>query len=158
MRCAHRVAGLSFLAVALFVVWQSASMKYYTSFGPGPGFFPFWLGSLLAVLSVAWLIQISRHPAESLKEDLIPDRAGVLRIGSVWLALVLVTLLMEVIGFRLAMLGFLLFLLVVLGHHRPVVAVLISLAGSFGVAYVFKHALNMQLPYAMFDFLRNLGL
>ena len=88
----------------------------------------------------------------------MPDRSGTLRIGSVLLALVLVTLLMEIIGFRLAMMGFLLFLLVVLGRHRPVVAVLISLAGSFGVSYAFKHLLNMQLPYAMFDFLRDLGL
>jgi len=158
MRRVCQVAGLCFFAVALFVVWKSLSMKYYSSFGPGPGFFPFWLGTLLAALSVAWVAQITFRQAEPMKEGFIPNRAGKLSIVAVLVALVLVTWLMEIIGFRLTMLGFQLFLLVVLGRQNKVVAVLIALAGSFGVFYAFEHWLGIRLPYATLDFLKDLGL
>ena len=115
MRRVCQAAGLCFFAVALFVVWKSLGMKYYSSFGPGPGFFPFWLGALLAVLSIAWVAQVTFRQAEPMKEGFIPGRAGKLSIVAVFLALVLVTWLMEIIGFRLTMLGFQLFLLIVLG-------------------------------------------
>jgi putative tricarboxylic transport membrane protein len=133
-------------------------MKYYSSFGPGPGFFPFWLGTLLAALSVAWVAQVTFRQAEPMKEGFIPSRAGKLSIVAVLLALVLVTWLMEIIGFRLTMLCFQLFLLVVLGRQNKVVAVLIALAGSFGVFYAFEHWLSIRLPYATLDFLKDLGL
>ena len=158
MRRVCQVAGLCFFALALFVVWKSLSMKYYSSFGPGPGFFPFWLGTLLAALSVAWVAQITFRTAEPMKEGFIPSRAGKLSIVAVLLALVLVTWLMEIIGFRLTMLGFQLFLLVVLGRQNKVAAVLIALAGSFGVFYVFEHWLSIRLPCATLDFLKDLGL
>ena len=158
MRRVCQVAGLGFFAVASFVVWQSLGMKYYTSFGPGPGFFPFWLGTLLAALSVAWLAQVSFREVEPMKEGFIPNRTGTLCIVAVLLALVLVTWLMEIIGFRLTMLGFQLFLLAVLGRQNKLVTVSIALAGSFGVFYVFEHWLGIRLPYATLDFLRDLGL
>ena len=41
------------LAFGAFVIHESLDHKYYGSdFGPGPGFFSFWLGILLMVLSL----------------------------------------------------------------------------------------------------------
>lgn len=158
MRRVCQVAGLCFLALSLFVVWKSFGMKYYSSFGPGPGFFPFWLGTLLAVLSAAWVIQVTFGATEPMQEGFIPNRAGKISIVAVLIALILVTWLMEIIGFCLTMFVFQLFLLAVLGKQNKVVAVLIAAVGSFGVFYAFEHWLGIRLPYAELDFLKNLGL
>ena len=131
MRRVCQVAGLCFLALSLFVVWKSFGMKYYSSFGPGPGFFPFWLGTLLAVLSAAWVIQVTFGATEPMQEGFIPNRAGKISIVAVLIALILVTWLMEIIGFCLTMFVFQLFLLAVLGKQTK------ELAGKH--CYEFMH-------------------
>ena len=83
-------------------------------------------------------------------DDFFADRKGYLRIGAVLAALVGVIALMESIGFCLVMLGFYLFLLIVLGRQHPVVTGIVALAGSLGVYYVFVHWLAVPLPIGLF--------
>ena len=62
------------------------------------------------------------------------------------LLLAVTTLLMEVLGFQLAMLVFNVVLLVALGDRRWIVIALFAVAGSFGVYYVFTRWLDVLLP------------
>jgi putative tricarboxylic transport membrane protein len=158
MRLLYQVASLSFFAGGVFLVWEASKLTYYSRLGPGPGFFPLWLGLLLAVLALVWFGQVTLRPVAAMEKDFIPDRSGTIRIIAIMLALVLFTALLEPIGYRLSMLLFLLFLLTVLGRQHPLVTVAVSALGSFGVYWVFLYWLAVPLPTASIDLLKNLGL
>jgi hypothetical protein len=65
---------------------------------------------------------------------------------AILLALIGTVLLLEPLGFRLTTLATYLFLLYTLGRPRPLVAVAVALAASFGVYYVFVTLLKVALP------------
>ncbi len=158
MRRLYQVASLVFIAVGGYVVQEARDLTLFTELGPGPGFFPFWLGLLFMGISAAWLGQVTIQPSEPIADDLVPNRLGALRSLSIVVALVLFTLLVGTLGFKVTMLAFLLFMLFALGRQNPVLTVLISLVGSFGVFYVFKVWLNVHLPESSIELLQNLGL
>ena len=87
------------LAFGAFVIHESLKHNYYGSdFGPGPGFFSFWLGILLMVLSLAQIVMTWRRPAEPLPAGFIPNREGIKRMLSIIGALVASLFLMTKIG------------------------------------------------------------
>jgi hypothetical protein len=55
---------LALLGCGLFFMWQSASLPFGRVGLPGPGFFPFVLGCVLALLALAILYTVWRTPAE----------------------------------------------------------------------------------------------
>ena len=129
-----------------FIVHQSLGHSYYGSdFGPGPGFFSFWLGILLMLLSLGQLVATLRRPAEPLPQGFIPGRDGIKRMLSILGALVASLLLMDKLGFSLTMLGFAIFLLRVLGHQSWWLTLLLAVVGSFGTSYLFG-LLQVMLP------------
>jgi len=60
--------------------------------------------------------------------------------------LVAAVAMLELVGFRIAMLALLAYVLAVLGVRRWVALALFALAGSFGVHYVFYQLLKVPLP------------
>lgn len=159
MRRYYQAAGLLALALAVYVMVESrTSLNYYTEYGPGPGFLPFWCGVLLAGFSAAWLFQVSLRPVEAPPEGFAPPHAGLVRIVSVIGALFAFALLMGVVGFQLAMLAFLWFLLLRIGDRKHLASFLLALAGSAAFTYLFRNRLDVPLPLSAFEFLRNLGL
>ena len=87
MRLAHRIAGAVLLALALFLGAVAFRLSYYSSLGPGPGFFPLWLCGLLAILALAMIAQATLGGDGPLPVDFFPDRTGALRIAVAILAL-----------------------------------------------------------------------
>lgn len=158
MRRVYQIASLVFLVFSACLVFQSRQMEYYADLGPGPGFFPFWLGALLAVLSIIWLIQVSTGPRDTMEVGFIPSRQGLVRILSILVAMALFGWVVDDLGFQLTMLFFLGLLLITLGRQKLIVTAAVALVGSFGVYYAFTHWLDVQLPASSIDFLRNLGL
>ena len=133
------------LLLCLLAVWQSSLLSLTDKLGPGPGFFPFWLSLIGSVFSLALLIGVWRAPDEA-GEPVLPDSYGLKRIGAIVGSLAVTALLMELLGFQLAMLGFNVALLVALGERRWLSIGLFALAGSFGVHYVFTRWLDVLLP------------
>ena len=157
MRRIFQVASLALFGLGLFLVFQGRSIGLAGHFGPGPGFFAFWIGFALATLSVVWCIRVSLQPAVAMPPGFIPERGGILRVVLVILALVAFAALLELIGFNLAMLGLLACLMFGFGREHVTLKVVISLAGSFGVHYVFEKLLRVPLPYSSIGFLRSWG-
>jgi putative tricarboxylic transport membrane protein len=157
MRRVYQVTGVLFLALGIYVAVAARRMEYFTPIGPGAGFFPFWLGLLMAVLALVWLGQVSLGSPVVTPEDLVPDRAGVTRIVAVLLALVLLTGLIDRMGYCLAMLAFSLGLLVGVGRQPLIVSLPFALTASFGFYYVFRYWLGVQLPPSSVELLSNLG-
>ncbi len=154
----EQVASLVFLGFSIWLLLKSHAMEYMAPTGPGPGFFPFWLGALLAVLSVIWLVRSSIPPSEPLEQGFVPSREGALRVLSIIAALAVFSAVVDLFGFQLTTLVFLAMLLTTLGRQRLVTTAAVSIGGSFGVYYVFTHWLDVSLPASSIDLLHNLGL
>jgi len=158
MQRIHQAAALCFLLFSGLVMWGSWGLDYYTKLGPGSGFFPFWCGVVTGVLSLLWLIQVSRRSGRPKDGAFLPERAGIARILAILAALGAMAGLMDFLGFQLMMFALLVFLLMFLGQQRIWMTLVIALLGSVGVYHVFGRYLDVQLPAATVKFLSYLGL
>jgi putative tricarboxylic transport membrane protein len=158
MKRVYQTAGLCFVGLSAFVVWESWTLEYYTSLGPGPGFFPLWLGIVMGVLSLVWLVQVFGRKGDPDDVSALPERDGIARILSTLAALVGMGGLMNLLGFRLAMFLFLVFLLKVLGRQALWITLIVAFLGSVGVYHLFGTYLDVPLPAATLKPLAKLGL
>lgn len=63
MRTADRIGAAILLVVAVaYTATAAGRYTYWTATGPGSGFFPFWLGLVLAALSALLLVSAARRP------------------------------------------------------------------------------------------------
>ena len=154
MRQGRLIATGAMLVLCLFTIWQSLLLPLTDRLGPGPGFFPFWLALIGAVLAVGLLITTFREAADPSDAEtrILPHGEG----GKRWLAIVVllaaVTVAMEFVGFRLAMLAFNAILVIALGERRWWVIAVFAVLGSVGVYYVFTTWLDVLLPVSQFGF------
>ncbi len=158
MQRIYQTAALCFIGLSVFVVWESWNLEYYTMLGPGPGFFPLWLGLAMGGLSLVWLVRVSGRSGGPKDVAFLPQRAGLVRILSVLAALVGMAGLMNLFGFQLMMFLFLVFLLLVLGRQALWLTFVVALLGSVGVFHLFGGYLDVPLPVATVKLLANLGL
>jgi putative tricarboxylic transport membrane protein len=134
------VSGAFWLAVALFAVVHGHALKLGTLGRPGPGFFPFWGGVLLAVLSILLLAGTLRARGS----------APVPALGSTKLLVVIVALLgyvalLETLGFAIVTFLFLAVLLRLEGRGWGA-SVLTAVLGTAGAFALFQLWLKTQLP------------
>ena len=158
MQHIYQTAALGFIGLSAFVLWESWNLEYYTNLGPGPGFFPLWLGVAMGGLSIAWLLRVSGRSGRPKEAVLFPQRAGMVRILSILAALVAMAGFMNFLGFQLMMFLFLLFLLMGLGGQAFWAALVVALLGSVGVFHLFGGCLDVSLPVASVKLLAVLGL
>ena len=147
MARAYQVVSMVFLALGLFIMWQSFSIRYMTALGPGPGFFGVWLGGLLALMSAIFFVQNSL-PRWRRDEPfvLLPERVARFRLLVILAALVLTILVMPLLGFRLTVFGLCVVILGIVGRQPWWLTLLIAAIASFGVFYVFNDLLSVVLP------------
>ena len=126
-------------------------LSYYSSLGPGPGFFPLWLCGLLAILALAMIAQATLGGDGPLPVDFFPDRTGALRIAVAILALFATAATMSLVGFRIGAFVFYVVLLVAFGRRNPLEILALAAIGSFGVYALFSRVLSQPLPTGLFD-------
>jgi putative tricarboxylic transport membrane protein len=142
----YQAGGLVIAVGGAALFYASTQMRYATSLGPGPGFFPYWLSALLAVLGVVMIMQATISPPQPLPEDFWPAAGGGRRLVAILAGVALAALGIEPLGFPLTMAAVILLILVALGFRRPLPLAATAFAGSFGVHYVFTRWLSVQLP------------
>ncbi|MFY0408891.1 tripartite tricarboxylate transporter TctB family protein [Solicola sp. PLA-1-18] len=152
-------------AVGAAAVVGSLRLGYWTEIGPGPGFFPLWLGVILTVLGLIWLQRSVRELLSGSPEEVRPPTAdeGVepyswSTVGAILGSLVVLASVLDLVGYQLSMLVFLVFHLKVLGRRGWLLTLVLSVAGSFGVFVVFTRLLTVNLPASSLPFLAGLGL
>jgi putative tricarboxylic transport membrane protein len=158
MQRIHQGAALCFTAFSASVVWESWNLEYYTPLGPGAGFFPLWLGIAMGGLSLIWLVQVSGRKGRPKEGLFLPERGGMARLLSVLGAMAASTLLMDFLGYQLAMFLLLCFLLLIPGRQTIRLTLIVALLGSVGVYHLFGGYLDVQLPKASLALLAGLGL
>jgi putative tricarboxylic transport membrane protein len=156
MRQGRLIATGAMLAFCLFALWQSLLLSLTDRLGPGPGFFPFWLALIGIVLAIALLFSTWREPRPAAQDAsieevrILPHGWGALRCLAIIGLLAAVTVAMELVGFRLAMLVFNAALVIALGERRWWIVAVFAVLGSFGVYYVFTTWLDVLLPTGQF--------
>jgi putative tricarboxylic transport membrane protein len=154
VRSGWQIACLCLLGIFLPALVTSLGYSLTDALGPGPGFFPFWLSLIGAVLSAAMLAQVTLAGTDEGIEggaiSLAPDRRVALQAVGVLVALTAAAALLEPLGYRLTMLPFIAGLLFILGARSSLAIALTALAGSFGVFHVFYHWLKVPLPIGEF--------
>jgi hypothetical protein len=97
---------------------------------------------------VTWSRKTPFTPGSPLPED----RAGTIRIFIILAALVGSLAFLDLLGFRITLFLFLIFLPLALGMRNWVIALIFSLLGSFGVFHVFYYWLKVPLPMGVLGF------
>ena len=143
LKLGWQVACLCLLGIFVPALVTSLGYSLTDALGPGPGFFPFWLSVGGGFLGLVLLVQAARgtlqFETQTLKFELRP-------VALVFAGLIVATALLEAVGFRLAMLALLPYLLLVLGVRNWFALAAFSLAGSFGVYHLFSGPLKVPLP------------
>lgn len=153
-----RLTALAGLLLGAWVSWTALDLTFYTRIGPGPGFFPFWLGLILAVFSAVILAGSFRSLPEALARRFLPRGRARLEVISTFLAIAAFALLVERLGFAITMFGMLLALLLMRGCRLVPTALGVALCGSFGVGFAFTRWLGVYVPPAPGGLFRFLGL
>lgn len=151
---ADPVSGLFWLIFSAFVSYESYSLGLGTLHQPGPGFFFFWTGIVIAILSlIVIVISLKKRPSEEAQQPAL-GKKNLTKIVLVLISLLLYALLMERLGFLIVTLLFFIFLLGAIEKKRWSFAVLVSLIVTAVSYLVFEKALQSQLPKGLLDFLR----
>lgn len=140
------VSGLFWLAVAIFATVQGFLLNLGNLNRPGPGFFPFWGGVVLGLLSLILLVRSLRKPAASGIPGLRSPKLLVV-MG----ALLGYVVLLEVLGFVAVTFLFLL-LLFRLERRGWAFSVVSALLGAFASYVLFQLWLKTQLPVGPLGF------
>jgi hypothetical protein len=151
VRLADRVAAVLLLAFgAGYATMAARSYTYWGTHGPGSGFFPFWLGTAMAVLALLFLISAIRQPTPG--QPWLPRGHGLLRLIAVTVASALFVVLLPVLGMTLATALFLLGVLKLLEGHGWLIAVSVALATSLGNWAIFAWWLQVPFPTGVLGF------
>ncbi|MCG7359732.1 tripartite tricarboxylate transporter TctB family protein [Roseomonas sp. ACRSG] len=153
-----RLVALGFGLLGGRVILTALDLVYYTPVGPGPGFFPFWLGALLVLLCAAILVgSFLPGTVPDFPADLLPRGAALAQMLVTFACIAAFALLVERLGFVIVMFAVMMVLL--LANRVPfVTALLVALGSSLGIGYAFVEWLGVFLPAAPWGLLGAVGL
>ncbi len=150
MSVTHLIANLFWIAFSMAVCIESWHLKLGTFHKPGPGFFPFYAGALLGVLS---LISLTKSLGE--KKKVIPGiwtNVNVSKLALLVAVLFLYPILLNTLGFLLATLLLLLFLFRAAEPYRLRTVLFASLLTVVATYVIFVVLLECQLPKGLLEF------
>ncbi|HEY7655615.1 MAG TPA: tripartite tricarboxylate transporter TctB family protein [Burkholderiales bacterium] len=143
-------AGL-LVALGVFVAAQAWDWPYLTKDGPGPGFFPLWIGLLLAALSIA-LVALQARDAAAGRAPEKTDWRGTGRVLVGWLAVMAAAALLKPAGFVVSYVLLTAFLIRVVFRQRWTQAAAVSLGSAAAFWLLFVKLLKVRLPAGPWGF------
>jgi putative tricarboxylic transport membrane protein len=145
------ISGAVLAALGVFIITQALAWDYYTLDGPGPGFFPFWYGVAMVVLSLLLVLNAARADSDGDSKAGM-DWPATGRAMTVWLAFALSVGLMDFLGFLISF-ALLSFFLVAVIFRRPfTTAAVVAVASALAFHLIFPVALSVSLPVGPFGF------
>jgi putative tricarboxylic transport membrane protein len=141
------IAGGCLLAFGIYVITGAARLSYTAEVGPGPGFFPLWIG--IGVVIFAAVLMLASYAGA---KQPAPSGAPTIRALTGWLAVMIAIFLAGRIGFVVSYILLTAFLIYAL-DRRPVwlaAAVGVGLSVAFHVLFV--RALDVSLPAGPWGF------
>lgn len=151
MRQADRIAGAGLLALA--VAFSAGALKNYAYWGdngPGPGFLPFWLGLVMAVLAALMLLRAVR--ATDTGPPWLPRGDGLRRLALVLGLTIAFVALLGVLGMVVGTVLFMTLVVRFLDRHPWPLTIAVALGVAAFNFMVFTFWLRVPLPVGVFGF------
>jgi hypothetical protein len=147
MRRADRIFGVIGLGLSLWCYLESTKFTYMARFTPGPGFMPFWVAVVLALLS-GYLIynSITREPSKRDEKKILPGAHALRRVATILLLLFGVKFSMPVLGFPLTLAVFTAVILLILERYSIVKCIGYGVAYAAATWFIFEYLLSMGFP------------
>jgi hypothetical protein len=145
---AGMIAALFMLLYGMVIFVQALLLKYYTSYGPGPGFFPVWISGLLILLAILYLVESAKKNVVYLK-DILPGSAPLKKIGSLTAGLLFFIFTTDILGFFIS--GIVLLFTMFLWDFKFLKALALSLIFMVVLAVAFQILLKVSLPMGFMD-------
>jgi putative tricarboxylic transport membrane protein len=141
------IAGLVLAVTGGFVIHEALDLSYRSEFGPGPGFFPLWVGAGMLVCSLFMVLS-------SFTSDDAGEPAGALSLRALgsWGAFVVALAVLPLLGFPATLALLTGFLVWILDRRSPWTAAAVGAALAAGFHVVFTRALGVALPAGPFGF------
>jgi putative tricarboxylic transport membrane protein len=131
----------------IFICWEARKLDMGRVVKPGPGFFPFWLGLALIIVSLALLFNYGRKKIDpSLSSQDLWKGLHWEKVLYSLVALLLYALFLETLGYILATVLLTLFFFRAIEPQKWVVVIFGSVITSFITYFLFKVWLQVQLP------------
>lgn len=148
MRRGWQITSVVMLLICIATGWEAHNLALFDRLGPGPGFFPFWLSLIGAVLCAVILVQVTMRPADTDGEDraIFPRGEPARAAAAILVATGIATGLLDLIGFRLSIMLFSAGLLVALGDRRWWLIIVFAVFAGFGLFHIFNNWLDVLLP------------
>lgn len=135
------------MGLSLWLILESLQFDYLSDFGPGPGFEPFWLGVMLALLSIALLINtLRKKDNEEDDKPRLPGWKSLGRLGVIMLIMAGLALSMNTLGFILAVFIFVALILYILEKVSILKSVFYGIMFSGFIFLLFRYWMNIDLP------------
>ena len=148
MRAADRVTAALLLAFAVaFTVGALKNYQWWGPGGPGPAFVPFWLGLVMALLALGFLIRSLRRTLPG--ASWFPRGQGLRDMLVVLAVTVVFVALLNVLGMVIGTALYLAVLIRYLGRHRWWVTFAIAVGTAAATWLVFVHWLRVPMPEGM---------
>jgi len=145
------ITSIILLAFSAYLIIESLTMSINAEYGPGPGFFPLGLGIILAILSIALIIE-NINPKKKDKASPFKNKAGILRSGLVIAGLVFYALVITKLGYLLTTLILVLYLMGVVARDKIKTTVITAVCVTLMLFLIFDVALGVRLPKGPFGF------
>jgi len=135
------------MGLSLWLVLESQKFAYASKFGIGPGFFPFWLGIVLAAFSLfRFIISLKqKYDVEDMKPRL-PGLRSLGRIGLIMLIMAGFALVMNGLGFLLTVFLFVSIILFILEGDSLLKSIFYGVMFSAAIFLIFRYWLEVDLP------------
>ena len=148
MQRADFMSGLFLFGLAIFICYGALQLDVGTLQAPAPGFFPFFSGLAIGILSVLiWAGGRKKRVAQNRFWLPQADKKGiVLAFG----LLVFYALFLEILGFLVTNVLFFLLITKFASHLRWIKAIVFTALCTIGIQLVFKTLFNTPLPEGIF--------
>ena len=145
------IASICLAGFGVYVISVAAKLPYVSDVGPGPGFFPLWLG-IGMVLGACWLIFAFFAPFANGADKQSQSWESGGRALTGWLAMIVAIFLLDRIGFGLSFVILAIFLIVALDRRPAWLAVGVGVGLAVAFHLIFAIALDVSLPKGVWGF------
>lgn len=145
MHRADRIIGLLFLCFGAYLVISSREFAYWQDFGPGTGYFPFWLGVMLIILSVILLVQVFFSHKTKKEKGFGFDKGSMYPCAAL-IGMFVCFLLMEHLGFILPVVLFVLVFMEILEPKKWMLHAGVAVSTGLILYFVFSYWMGIPFP------------
>lgn len=147
MKKGDRVFSILSMGLSLWLILESLQFDYLSEFGPGPGFEPFWLGIILAILSISLMVNTFRRPADpEYEKPRLPGWKSLGRVGLIILIIAGFTLVFETFGLFLTVFLFVALILYLLEGISILKSIFYGIMFTGSVFLIFSYWMDITFP------------